>query len=214
MKLIGNIVTNTKIEASERFNVITSLDNCIKGIPTIIIGYDLTKELCIDKKINSIYREIEPNLFWTFKKTESRREFEKNIEIFIELCYKNIISGINYFFIDHIQLSQANLIKTYDKLKSIPNLVGYIHEDRLIYLYGDNFIFGIDLDNVSYVNLDSDKLKHKISDFVGGLITTNELPPQYTIDIERFDGNIKYVSYLCYLDGLALVPVNSINCNI
>ena len=55
---IGNIVSNTDLNVGNEFNVVDSLDNIIKGIPTLIVGYSIVKEIFGDE-LDFIKRKIE-----------------------------------------------------------------------------------------------------------------------------------------------------------
>ena len=67
---VANIVSNNNINVSEEFNVVKSMDEIIHGLPTLIIGFDYVNKNYPDFNILDI--ELEPNLYWTVKKTERR----------------------------------------------------------------------------------------------------------------------------------------------
>jgi hypothetical protein len=69
---VANIVSNNNINVSEEFNVVKSMDEIIHGLPTLIIGFDYVNKNYPDFNILDI--ELEPNLYWTVKKTERRDE--------------------------------------------------------------------------------------------------------------------------------------------
>ena len=200
MKKIGNIICAGKVEVNDRFNVVDSLDQCLPDIPTLILGLKLTSTIYPDITPRTTDRELQPNIFWGFGKTESRREYEIDLELFIQHCYKLFKESVKYFFVDNIHLSEANLERTREKIKNAEGLTGYIHNDRMIYLYGDGFIFGIDLEISQFVGLDVEKIIIRFDKFTGGLL--KKIPPQYQEDIERLGGKVRFFPYLVYSDNL------------
>ena len=113
MKL-ANIVSNTKEDVSEEFNVVKSLDEIIQGLPTLIVGWDYIKANY--PEYNMLERKINDNLFWTFKKTEYREQHDEDIYNFSYNTYKNLVKDVKYYFFDFISLSNVNIKKILKKL--------------------------------------------------------------------------------------------------
>jgi hypothetical protein len=200
MKKIGNIVTNDKIDVNDRFNVVISIDDCIPDIPTLIFGYYNARTIFPDTELIINDRKFSEILYWTFTRAEMVRESDSDLELFINLCYKQLETQVKYFFIDSIHLSEDKLLRTYEKLKNTENMVGYLHNDRMIYMYGDGIIFGLDLELSKFVGIDPIKVQNKFSKFVNGLISSKTLPDIYLEDISHLNGAVKYVPYLYFLD--------------
>jgi len=73
MKKIANIVSTQKVDVSEYFNVVESMDEIIHGLPTLIVDY-----YYIDKhypNFDIAVSKIQDNLFWTFKRTHKRDKY-------------------------------------------------------------------------------------------------------------------------------------------
>ena len=88
---LGNIVSEVDIKVDGLFFVTNNIENVIKDIPTLIIGWDLTKRLFSEKtKLSILEKQIDKNLFWTFTKKERRIDFEIDFKNFIE---KTIITS-------------------------------------------------------------------------------------------------------------------------
>lgn len=206
MHNIGNIVSPTKIEPVYRMNIVDSLDKCIPDIPTLVVGFDLISEIYPHRTPRVDNRKMDDYVYWTFNKHESRREFEIDIENFINACYKQLMGAVKYFFVDNIQLSEYNLWRTYEKIKHADVLVGYFHNDRMIYLYNDGIIFGMDLEICKFVDLDPEKVVNRLNISTGGLFDSKSIPGFYAEDVERLGTNIKYIPYLCFLDELYHPP--------
>lgn len=200
MKKIGNIICHRQIDANHRFNVITDMTECIPDIPTLVVGFKLSCELFGESNINFHNRKINDYLFWTFAKNENRRDFEIDIELFIQHCYNQLIKNVQYFFIDRIHWTENQLLRANNKIKNSKSLIGYIHNNRMIYLHCDDLLFGIDLELSKFLSVDPEKIKSKLDQDTGGLIEFKDLLPEYHEDIERLEGAIKYIPYLLHLD--------------
>lgn len=72
MRYIGNIITNSSIETSKFFNVVSDLKNIDISIPTLIIGWDNVKKLYPEQNI--LNNKINENISWTFSKREKDRK--------------------------------------------------------------------------------------------------------------------------------------------
>lgn len=190
---IGNIVSKVKFDALEEFNVAGSLDDIIQGIPTLIIGWDFVKKNYPDYDIFD--KQLESNLFWTFKKTEKRDTHEADVQIFINKCYNNLISNLIYVYVDVIQLTYKELRKVIKKIHSIKYITTYL-TNNMLYIYGDNFIFGIDMKLFNYIGTDTNKLISKIKTKSTYFLQGSEILIEYKKYIEKLDNNIKFIPYL------------------
>lgn len=190
---VANIVSKNKINVSDEFNVVQSMDDIIHGLPTLIIGFDYVNEHYPDFNILDI--ELEPNLYWTFKKTERRDKHSEDLNWFISKIYNDLTKSITYFFIDPIQYKPKSLIKIIRKIYSIKNLVTFVNGD-MIYIYGDKFIFGIDLKLMSYIGYKKDKLKSKIKLKSKVFLEDSDILIEYKNYIEELGYQIKFLPYL------------------
>lgn len=202
MNKIGNVVTQKKIKLSDRFNVVTSLSDCDSNIPTLIIGYYDACKMFPDIELIINHRTIDDNTFWTFTRPESVREHESDVELFIDFCYKRIQSKVKYVFVDTIHLRDDEITEIFDAIKNSKIIVGYLHNNRMIYLYCGKVIYGIDLELSKFLGKDPEKVRNRFDKLSNGLLTLTDLPSQYEEDIIKLDNNVKYIPYLCFLDGL------------
>jgi len=139
---VANIVSVNNISVSEEFNVVKSMDEIIHGLPTLIVGFDYVNKNYPDFNILDV--ELEPNLYWTVKKTERRDKHSEDLTWFINKVYSDLTKEIKYIFIDPLQYKPKSIWKIIRKLYSIDKLFTFVNGD-MIYIYGDKFIFGIDL---------------------------------------------------------------------
>ena len=191
--MIANIVSKNSVNVSQDFNVVDSMDNIIHGLPTLIIGIDLTESSYPDFDI--LDRCIEENIYWTFKKTEKRDKFNQDLDWFITKVYTDLIKNVNYVFIDLIQYRKQTLIKIVRKIHSLKNIITFIHNEML-YLYGDNIIFGLDLKLVKYMGMNVIKLKDKIKQISTDFLDSEEILIEYKNIVDILNGKIRIIPYL------------------
>lgn len=191
--ILANIVSSSKIEVPEEFNVVKSINSVIDGLPTLIIGYDLVNKHYPDFDITNI--EIEPNLFWTFKRTEKRDKYEEDLNWFIKKVYEDLTNKLVYVFVDPIQYKPRTLKKIVKKIYSLRNPIVYQHKD-MIYIYGENIIFGVDLKLLSFVGLNQNKIKEKINYLSDTFLTENQILIEYQNYIDILNNKVRYIPYL------------------
>lgn len=191
--MIANIISKNSINVSQDFNVVESMDKIIHGLPTLIIGVDLTELLYPDFDI--LDRCIEENMYWTFKKTEKRDNFNQDLDWFITKVYTDLIKKVNYVYIDMIQYKKQTLIKIVRKIYSLKNIVTFIHND-MVYLYGDNIIFGLDLKLAKYMGMNVIKLKDKIKLISTDFLSDSEILIEYKNIVDTLNGKIRIIPYL------------------
>jgi hypothetical protein len=202
VKKIGNIISGKKLVVWDRFNVVPSLSECVSDVPTLVIGYKESRELFPDTELIFKNRKINENTFWTFSKRENVRDYETDLDEFMNNCYKRLQSKPIYFFVDTVHFSEAKIARTFEKIKSVDNLIGYIHNNRMIYLYGDGIIFGIDLELSKFIGNDPNKVISRFEKLTDGLITPKDLPSYFQEDLIKLDNAVKYIPYLWFLDEL------------
>ena len=190
---VANIVSSNNINVSEEFNVVKSMDEIIHGLPTLIIGFDYVNKHYPDFNILDI--ELEPNLYWTVKKTERRDKHAEDLTWFINKVYNDLTKDIKYIFVDPLQYNSKSLWKIIRKIYSIKNLVTFVNGD-MIYIYGDKFIFGVDLKLMSYIGIKKDKIKNKIKSKSPVFLEENDILIVYKNYIEELGYQIKYLPYL------------------
>lgn len=190
---VANIVSSNNINVSEEFNVVKSMDEIIHGLPTLIVGFDYVNKHYPEFNILDI--ELEANLYWTFKRTERRDKHSEDLSWFINKVYNDLTKDIKYIFIDPLQYNSKSLWKIIRKLYSIKDLVTFVNGD-MIYIYGDKFIFGIDLTLMSYIGYEKDKIKTKIKFKSPVFLEESDILIEYKNYIEELGYQIKFLPYL------------------
>jgi|TARA_B110000211_G_C14074885_1_gene551587 hypothetical protein len=191
---LGNIVTATKIE-DPHFKVCRKVETIQKGLPTLIVGWDKTKELYGDE-VSILHKEISPTTCWTFSPKERKVEYEKDVTNFIYKCYNKIGDGIPYIYVDLIHDSRKKIKKIIRKIYSFERPIIYVHEDRMVYLYAEGMIFGIDLEIVSYLGIDPDKVVTKLCNLSGCLLVGTEIFNKYNDVMTKINNKVKFLPYL------------------
>jgi hypothetical protein len=190
---IANIVTDSRISVSEEFNVVDSLDKIIQGIPTLIVGFDIVNQNFPDFDILSI--SLGNNMFWTFKRTEKRDKFEEDLRWFIKFVYNELIKDIPYIFLDPIQYSNKKTCKIVRKILSLKNPISYVNGD-MVYIYGENLIFGVDLNLINFLGLDKNKIKNKIKTKSLVFLDDNNILIEYKQTVVALGNRVRYIPYL------------------
>ena len=118
MKKIGNIVTKSKKNTfGDIFNVVKSFDDIIKDIPTLIIGFEEAKEYIED--FNIIDKQY-GDVWWTFKKTERRCEYEDDVIKFYNYAILHEMEKTKYVYVDLINFSLNSIKKMIKNMYSLP----------------------------------------------------------------------------------------------
>jgi len=191
--MVGNIVSVNNIDVSDDFNVVSSMDDIIHGLPTLIVGYDIINKLYPDFDILDI--KVGTDLYWTFKRIENRDKFNEDLDWFITKVYDDLVKGISYLFIDPILLKKESLIKIIRKIHSLKNIISYLHKD-MIYLYGDKIVFGIDLRLLRFLGMGVEKLKSKITLISTDFLEDDEIFIEYKNIVETLGDKVRYIPYL------------------
>jgi hypothetical protein len=190
---IANIVSNNNISISEEFNVVESIDDIIYGLPTLIVGFDYVNKHYPD--FNILDKQLEPNLYWTVKKTERRDKHVEDLTWFINKVYNDLTKDIKYVFIDPLQYNSKSLYKIVRKLYSIEKLITLLNDD-MVYIYGENFIFGVDLKLMKYIGYDKIKLINKIKKISSVFLDEKNTIIEYKNHLNNLGYEIKYLPFL------------------
>jgi len=189
MQKLGYIVTDRKIKDVKDFvGVVDDISLADPTKPVLIVGIDLAKKYIenfsiLDKKVND-------NLFWTFKKTEKRVDFENDINYFYNYIINNISSNIKYYYINILNLKYSKIKKLYNILFSGERKYIYISNNMFYILYNDA-ILGISISILEYIKVDIKKIFKKLYSNKNNIICTNASDCVKSIKTEI--GNKKYV---------------------
>ena len=184
MKYVGNIVTNEPASVQDigkLYKIVSSIDDTEKDIPTLIIGWELTK--CLYPEASIIEFVVAENVYWTYGKYERRDRFEDNLKKFREISLKKYIESISYSFYDVMLCGPEKFESFLASLKLDSPKTIYCTNDMLYLNYsGDKRVIGVSLRDCDYIN-DSYKKKlfsaiysnDKINYLKGGEDITREI---------------------------------------
>jgi hypothetical protein len=191
--MVANIVSQSNIDIDKEFNVVKTMDEIIHGLPTLIIGFDYVNKHYPDFDITKF--QLEPNLYWTFRKNEKRDKYEYDLSLFINKVYCDLVQDISYVFVDPIHYNKKTLYKIIKKVKSLKNIISYVNND-MVYIYSDKIIFGVDLKLLSYIGFNKDGIKAKIKQISSVFLHDSRILIEYKNVIQELDNQVKYVPYL------------------
>lgn len=190
---IANIVSKDKISVSDEFNVVKTMDEINHSLPTLVVGYDYVKKTFPDFDITNI--QLKENVYWTFKKTEKRDKFEEDMNWFIYKAYHELVKNISYIFVDPIQYDNKTLIKITRKILSMKNIITYVNNE-MMYVFGEKYIFGIDLKLLKYIGLNVDKIKNKFEKVSSVFLVDSKILIEYKNSVEILGNKVRYIPYL------------------
>ena len=151
MKYIANILTDEPFAEAELYNVVQDSGSLVSGIPTLIVGWDKTKELYPDASI--IEWNVTENVYWTYGKYERRDKYEVNVNKFQDLAFKKFIDSLEYVFFDVIVSGQDKFESFIASLGNETAKTIYASGDMMyIYYENRNKIVGLSLRDCDYMN--------------------------------------------------------------
>lgn len=156
---VANIISKNPVKVPEEFNVVESMDEIIHGLPTLIVGFDYVNKHYPDFDITEY--KVSENLYWIFKKTEKRDKHEEGLTWFIKKVYSEMMSDVKYIFVDAIQYGKKPISKIIRKILSIEKKYFYF-DGNMLFIYGDNYIFGVDFVQLKYIGVNVESLKEQI----------------------------------------------------
>ncbi len=189
MKKLGYIVSKRKINNIVDFvglvDDVSKIEDPTK--PFIIVGLNEVKDL---PNFSILNKKLDENKFWTFGKTERRVDYERDLEYFYEYVLDKEISNIKYYYINILNIK-------YTRIKSLINIINsnekkyiYISND-MIYLYYKNYILGISIKILKYINIDIKKVFRKLYRNKSNIIYNTD--SFLTTEMKRVITNKKYV---------------------
>lgn len=159
MKKIGNIVTKSKKNTfGDIFNVVKSFDDIIEGIPTLIIGFEEAKEWI--ENFNIIDKQY-GDIWWTFKKTERRCEYEEDVIKFYNYAILHEMEKTKYVYVDLINFRLASIKKMIKFLgDGTKKYVFLTRNSHFMFVYSEvyNTVFGISLELCEYLGVAKQKV--------------------------------------------------------
>ena len=178
MRKIGNILTDKKFYEGGVYNVTSSKDGLIKGIPTLVIGWEFVKSNYPDANI--IDWQIDNDTFWTFGSRERRSAYEKRLQEFKDIAVDRFIKSVKYVPFNILVESAESKKELFGIFDSVDYEKEVYFKNDMVYIYlpKDETVYGISFRDVEYIGKDLDKFIHKMytlpnSEFVNKSIDKN-----------------------------------------
>lgn len=198
MEKLGYIVSKTKISDLKGFvEQVDDISLADSTKPILIVGYKEAKEIASEegKEFDILNKSLDKNLFWTFKKTESKIDFEKDIINFYNYIINNIIYNINYYYINIYKLKYNKIKKLYNIINSNSKRYIYINRGMIYILYENKIILGLSLIMLKYAGIRPKKIINKIKSNASNIIYDDGFP--LAMELKKEIGNKKYaIPYL------------------
>ena len=151
MKYIANILTQEPFSDAELYNVVKDRKDLIPGIPTMIVGWDLTKSEYPDASI--IEWKVADDVYWTYGKYERRDKYEINVKKFQDLAFKKFIDTLEYVFYDVLVTQKARFESFIASLSSPTPKTAYVTGDMMFICYdGAKKVVGLSLRDCDYLD--------------------------------------------------------------
>ena len=87
------------------------------------------------------------------------------------------------------------------KIYSLKNPKVYNHLNRMIYIYGDNIVFGVDTEMFSYIGIDFKKVLDKLSKISNCLFIDEKIFNIYKSIINKINGKVRLIPYIYELEN-------------
>jgi len=165
---VGNIVTNSKKIDLENFKNCRKVDNIDRDLPTLIIGWENVKK---------IYGEID-------------------LDSFVNHCYNEFGEQLPYVYLDLLLGKRMINFRIIRKILSLNNPTTYISDNNMVYIYGDNIIFGLDLNVVKLFDGKYEKIVNKVKNLENNTLVDLEIFNKCEDLILKLKNKKKYIPYI------------------
>ena len=88
MKTLGYIVTDRKLKNIDGFvEQVNDISLADSTKPILVVGWKNAKNC--DGYTSILEKQLGNNIYWTFSKSESRSDFEEDLQMFYNIIYNN-----------------------------------------------------------------------------------------------------------------------------
>lgn len=160
MKILGYIVTDRKLKDIDGFvEQVNDVSLADSTKPILVVGWKNAKNY--DGYTSILEKQLGDNIYWTFSKSESRSDFEEDLQTFYSIIYNNILNNINYYYIDIFKLKYNKLKKLYSILSSREDKNIYI-SNGVVYILHESSVLGLSLTVLEYCGIKTEKVLQRI----------------------------------------------------
>jgi hypothetical protein len=190
----GNIISNSPISI-EGFKNYGKDDLINNDLPILIIGWDLVKEM-YGNKVSILHKSINLKTYWTFNSKERKADFETDIESFKEFCYNSFGDNIPYVYLDILYGKKNVNKKIIKKILTLVKPYVYVSDNNMVYIFGDNIIFGIDLNILDYFDGKKEKTLRVINNLNSAVLIDSEIFNKYRDFLYKIKNKNRLIPYI------------------
>jgi hypothetical protein len=202
---VGNIV-NCNEEIDERYFNCLSIEEFMDDsffdtenakLPSLVVGWDTVKNnfgevSILSKKISNPTNDGYGGIYWTFSRKEKRGIYELNLKEFKERCYEDLVKNLKTYNIDPIIYKINDTDELCNRIVKLADGIGYLFQDRIVYIYKDNHIFMVDLELMEFIGFDKDQIVRTLMNNLN--VFGDDFEEKYTEELKHLD--IKYTPFL------------------
>lgn len=156
MKFLANILTDKLFQDDTIYNVVSKKEDLIEDIPTLVIGWGLTKKLY--ENANILDWKINENTFWTFGKREKNQRYETTVKNFKEVALNKLIKSVNYTYVNI--LTKVNGIESLMYFLEQGNCMNIFINNDMLYINPckTKIVYGYSIRDIEYCGESKKKL--------------------------------------------------------
>lgn len=172
MKKIGYIVTKSRIKGIKGFvKVVNDISLADPTKPILIVGYNVAKE---HPKFETILdKELDDGLYWTFRKVESRSDYEDDLEKFYEIVIAKAVKSVKYYYVNVLTLSLKKAKAMLTILDAPMEKNVFINKSMIYFCVGES-VCGISINIMRYIGIRYNKIMERLSKFRNLKIITKD----------------------------------------
>ena len=191
---IGRIITTSKKIDVADFIEISTTYTFNPSIPTLIIGKKNAVAAFGADRIKVLDKQIEPNVYWTFSKTERRVDYDADLVAFKKIVEERMLS-MEYSYYNIFIESGERTRQFIDWMYAGAEKYVYVSDDMLYFYSPETNLTGLSLNDIEYIGKDREEVIQKIKSNPNNFVFTKS-----DISYQKFGvRNELYYPYLAYL---------------
>lgn len=166
-KFIGNVVTRERLAYTDFMCVTDDIKTVVPGIPTLIVGWSLVKELMGANRPLVLDKEIDRETWWTFGRMERRSEMEPDYAAFYKECLSRVSRSLEYRFFNVLTCSFGEARDFVRRMRSESSIRWcYVLDNSFVYVMDERrrCVTGFSLDALSFMGVHKRKTLKKMLD--------------------------------------------------
>lgn len=170
MLILGYIISKTgdKFFSEDIFKYVSSEKDCTLNVPKLIVGLKEAKKYAEEHGFDFDIMEhgFPDGNRWTFKKTEKRDIYEKDVVNFKDYIKERAVKTIRYYYVNIYKMPYSKKKKLYDII--VHNLYGRKHnyilcdKNMIYYPLKEGNVIGISLEILEYLGVNKEKIMARI----------------------------------------------------